>query len=173
MAAVDATDWAMDGTVIWAKRAEGRVARAGTSPATNGTGSASLTTAAGTATLLAAALREDFTLTGGVAMGAFAIALAGFKTSFGSGNGGVLTADFAAVLTGVFFGVALTASGAASLTAGLLLLAETATVFVLTGVLTGVFAGVFAGVFGGVFGVLGHSHFTASAIPLGWRRPSW
>ena len=79
-------------------------------------------------------------------MGAFAVALAGFKTSFGAGNGGVLTADFAAVLTGVFFGVTLTASVAARLTGGLLLLAGTATVFVLTGVLTGVFGRVLVGV---------------------------
>jgi hypothetical protein len=68
-----------------------------------------VTTAAGTATLVVDALSEDFTLTGGVAMVAFAGALTGFKTSFGTVDGGVLTADLAAVLTGGFFLDAFTA----------------------------------------------------------------
>ena len=84
-------------------------------------------------------------------MRAFAVALDGFKTSFVTGNGGVLTAGFTAVLTEAFFLEALTASGAARLTASLFLLAAIGNVFGLAWVFAGVLVGALIVAFAGNF----------------------
>jgi len=62
LAAVEATDWAMEGTVNWAKRDEGRPARAGTPDGSMATGAAGAATAASLVGKAALAKVPDFTV---------------------------------------------------------------------------------------------------------------
>ena len=107
----------MEGTVICAKRAEGRVARAGTSPATAATGSGAAATAG--AAGLATALRGGVTFSDGVAEGAFAIALTDFKTSF-EGNGALALGPAGAAFCSGILGAMATVAAFARVLAAVL-----------------------------------------------------
>ena len=97
MAAVEATDWAMDGTVIWTNLAEGRVARGGVEPETTSTGAAAtglggVVGATRTTVFLAAAGAVDTFLEAALGFAAWGFLLAGAWVMVLTGKGGTALA---------------------------------------------------------------------------------